>query len=241
MKYATFQKLIEGCQKGDPIAWDELTQKYSALLQQRFLQYFPGDKGEKDAALEDYIQVCRSELRLAQCSHLNEREFTLFLVFDFLEYCRDRFPHDDSDTAALSDLRSIFKGMPLAYQKCVFLLLEEYPKDLIQSIFRVGPVMTYGADEELKKRLAAKRGPKVRINLVAKERMRQAKSVHCEAERLLGNLIEGSLPWEERERIQTHLLECLHCLQNLVMWEEVGHFFRINRPVQSARQEGKSG
>lgn len=229
MKYAVFHKLIEGCLQADPIAWHELAQKYAPFLRQRFVQYFQEDKKKKGEVAEAYFEDCRSRQQLTKCSNLTEREFLLFLVFDFLQYGRHRYRSDDSQSTDLRDLHDLFDGMSLAHQKCVFLLLEKYPKDLIQGIFRIGSVLTYNANDELQKRLAEKGRSEVRIHLSEKEQIRQARTERCETERVVGNLIDGNLPWADRERVQGHLQECLHCLQNLVMSEEIEYFLRMSK------------
>ncbi len=227
MKYPVFAKLIEQCRNADRVAWSDLVQRYTPLLHQRFFQCFPDQSRKKEEVVKAYFDFLSSQNRLGEFPAANEHEFAISLIFDFLHFCRDRHPLPDFAGTDLVDLRYLFDGFPLAYQKCIYLLLEDFPKDLIQSIFRVGSVLTYSAQEALQEKLAVKNWSSVRISLPQKEQIQQARTEECEGVRVLGSLMEGSLAKSDRDRVQNHLQKCLHCLQNLVTWEEVAHFLRI--------------
>ena len=226
MKYSVFAKLIERCRRADRVAWSDLVQRYTPLLRQRFFQYFPQQSQKKEEVVKTYFDSLSSQNRLGEFPGGSEHEFVISLIFDFLHFCQDRHPLPDFASTDLTDLRYIFDGFSLAYQKCIYLLLEDCPKDLIQSIFRVGSILTYSAQEAVQEKLAAKNWSGAQISLPLKEQIQQARTEECEGVRVLASLMEGRLAKPDRDRVQDHLQECLHCLQNLVMWEEVAHFLR---------------
>lgn len=211
----------------------EVLRKYVPLLRQQFVQYVPQHKERRDEAVKSFVEFLHNHNRLEITPSLNERVFAFSLLFDYFAFCRNRFDREEASWPP-SELRALLEGIPYYRQKCVCLLLADYPKDLIQNIFTVGPVLLYTAQEELQQKLKERNWTHRRINLATKQEIRQGKTSHCESESALANLVEGRLKWEDRGQVENHLEQCLHCLQNTVMIEEAGYFLKSLKPLSEA-------
>lgn len=126
-------------------------------------------------------------------------------------------------------------GVPFYSQKVIYLILCGYPKDTIQSILSIGPVLFYSAHECLQECLGGAEVHKVPLGLQDRERIRRTSSAHCDLAALVGDYMDGRVAWKEKAGIEAHVPICLCCLQDLCMAEESEYFLRSLKPLSETQ------
>ncbi len=59
----------------------------------------------------------------------------------------------------------------------------------------------------------------------------QQRGEKCCPERLFARLADGQMSWREREEVERHIENCLHCLDCSARYREVARFFHVLPPA----------
>jgi hypothetical protein len=158
------------------------------------------------------------------------RAFLLAGVAEQLDPAADT---PDAPPPAPDTLKRLLKGLPLVHQLALFLKLAGYSDRSLEGILRITPTVAQSGLERLQGECAAaiqKREhngglwPAAWMNLL---RYAWADGTNgCPPLRQFVRVLDGQTGWNEKESVEKHAMECLHCLERWAALREVTHWLR---------------
>jgi hypothetical protein len=238
----TFHKILTGCELGDGAAWEAFIGEYTALIVQLARLYLPDQCDPLSLWHEVLVEFCTEDFKLLRTlEHQSEREFLADLRVLFLE--KGLAMLNPSETAQVSigpckdGVSSLLKGLPLLHQEIVLLKLAGYSDKTLERMFRITPGVAHQGLEILNLHHSACLGrdedkcPWPGAWLTFLRDARDSKSDACPAVRLFVRIQDGQVGWYDKEPAETHLLQCLHCLEAWTALREISYWRTAAPPI----------
>lgn len=237
----TFHKILSGCEAGEREAWRAFLADYTPVAFKLLSVHLGLSPREQEAAWREALAELAANdfARLRQFEHQAEREFSIDLRAFLLDRSARRFcdasPSRDFSGAPAPTKEAavaLLKGLPLLDQEILFLKLCGYSDSTIENLLRVTPSLGQRAVERLRTSCPALLGRDEDRCLwpcawgETLESSRAGRSEGCPSVRQFIRVQEGGFGWHEKEPVERHVGECLHCLERWVALREIWYWRR---------------
>jgi len=263
-RLVTFHRILGGCEAGHRESWQAFLSDYTPIALELARKYVPSWPTGPAGLWQDALGALAAEnfQRLRAFDHQAEREFLVDLRSFLLEYGSRKLDpsHDVAGAPTPEAVRALLKGLPLLHQEILFLKLSGYSDTTLEALLRITPAMAQKGLERLQQDYAsvvkeeqdACLWPAAWSELLAHARASSTEA--CPPLRSFVRIQDGQTNWYDKEPLERHLAECLHCLERwtalreLVYWrreakprpaEEINNLLSC-LPVQAGNEKGKS-
>lgn len=244
MTLLTFHKTLAGCEKGSRNAWQGFISSYSPTIFRILGVYMPACGHEcRSKAWHDCLRVLSADnfQHLRTFDHQSEREFAVGLRAFVLETSSNRSDTvrdtRDAPEPTPGTVKNLLKGLPLTHQLVLFLKLAGYSDGTLERMLRIAPTVAQSSLERLQEKYAvvlkreqdAGLWPAAWMNL-----LRHAWAGHtdaCAPLRQFVRILDGQTGWNEKESVEKHMVECLHCIERWTALREVAHWLQEATPL----------
>jgi hypothetical protein len=246
----TFHKTLAGCEEGSRAAWQGFISSYSPTIFRILSVYRPACGVEcRRKAWQDCLRVLSTDnfQHLGTFDHQSEREFVVGLRAFVLETSSNR-PDPAADTRDAPEptpdaVKSLLKGLPLTHQLVLFLKLAGYSDSTLERMLRITPAVAQSSLERLQEKCVvvlqreqdAGLWPAAWMDL-----LRHAWASHtdaCAPLRQFVRILDGQTGWNEKESVEKHAVQCLHCIERWTSLREVAHWLRETTPLPADEVE----
>jgi hypothetical protein len=244
----TFHKTLAGCEEGSRGAWQGFVTNYTPIIFRILGVYAPAcdEECQKHVWQEGLRLLCADNFeRLRTFDHQSEREFMVDLRAFLLETGSNQLdPVADTRDApepTLDTVKDLLKGLPLIHQLVLFLKLAGYSDGTLEGILRITPTVAQSGLERLQPKYAVilqreQDGglwPAAWMNVL--RHAWAGKTDVCPPLRQFVRILDGQTGWNEKESLEKHTVECLHCLERWAALREVTHGLREATPLPASR------
>jgi hypothetical protein len=244
----TFHKTLAGCEQGSRAAWEAFVSSYTPMMFCILGVYAPAcDEDCRRQAWQEVLGLlCAGNFqRLRTFDHQSEREFVVDLRTCLLEASANRVnpvaDNRDAPEPTPAGVKGLLQGLPLVHQLVVFLKLAGYSDNTLEGILRISPAVARSGLERLQPNYDAtlKRDhdgslwPATWVNLLRDAWAGRTDS--CPPLRQFVRILDGQTGWNEKESVEKHVVECLHCLERWAALREVIHWLREAAPLPADR------
>jgi hypothetical protein len=244
----TFHKTLAACEQGSREAWQGFVAGYTPAMLRILGVYAPDcdEEGQNKVWQEGLRLLCADNFqRLRTFDHQSEREFIVDLRTFLLEVAANQLDpvadNRDAPQPTPAIVRGLLEGLPLIHELVVFLKLAGYSDSTLEGILRITPAVAQSGLERLQPNYAAtlKREhdaglwPVAWMNLLRKAWADRTDA--CPPLRQFVRILDGQTGWNEKESLEKHAVECLHCLERWAALREVIHWLRRATPLPADR------
>jgi hypothetical protein len=250
----TFHKIREQAERGDIVAWRAFLGLYSPLYLHLLALYLPeADAGPGVWEKTLGLLINNDFERFRATSRQSEREF-LADVRDVLVDAALAAPQEiaaakpaakpESPTLNLEKLGKVVADLPLLHQEILFFKLAGYTDATLELVMRVAPRVAQDSFARLAPDYAAAQKldrdrcvwPADWLQMLSQARA--AKTDKCPALHQFLRIQDGQVSWYDKEPVEAHVANCLHCLAAWTGLREVGYWRRHAPAVPLALVEG---
>lgn len=242
----TFHRILSGCEEGSREAWQEFLSNYTPVMLRILGIYLP--YGRSDAQNEIWretlgaLSVHNLE-RLRTFDRQSEREFLVDLRVFLLGKGSARLePGCDAPDApepTANTVSGLLKGLPLLHQVVLFLKLAGYSDGTLDGLLRITPAIAQKGLERLQANYSIVLRREQDVNLWPAAWMGllrhawAAKAEGCPPLRQFVRILDGQTGWYEKDPLEQHVAECLHCLERWTALREIVYWKREAKPLRS--------
>jgi|GEM_PF-1031448 hypothetical protein len=244
----TFHKIVTGCEAGEREAWRAFLADYTPLILQLSRIHLPRCPDSMHLWQQLLDEVCAENFKILHSfGHQSEREFLIdlraFLLMKGNSFAWGTDNPTDLDSLTVEQLRELVKGLPLLHQEVLFLKLSGYSDRTLEQILRVTPAAARGGLERLRQSYS------VVLNqdhdaclwpvawLTIYRELQAGRTEACPPARQFIRIQDGQVGWYDKEPVEKHLVECLHCLEKWTALKELSYWRRAAKPVSGAEVE----
>ena len=238
----TFHKTVAGCEAGDLESWRTFVSNYTPLALRLADVYLPSPPEKRRDLWRETLRALQANNceRLRGLDHQAEREFLVDLRTVLFEQAASKRDEARDATEApqpsTETVQGLLKGLPVFHQEVLFLKLAGYSDATLEMILRTTPSIAAQGLERLEAGYATILRqeddrclwPAAWLELV--ERARAAKTPDCQPLRQFVRVRDGQTGWQEKETLEKHIAECLHCLERWTALAEIVYWRREARP-----------
>ncbi len=242
----TFHKILSGCEEGRREAWQEFLSNYTPALLQILGLYVPYCRGERQNEIwrETLGALSANNFeRLRTFDHQSEREFLLDLrVFLLEKNSTGLDPARDATEAPgpnAENVSALLKGLPLLHQVVLFLKLAGYSDAALEGLLRITPAIAHKGLERLQANysIILRREQDMNLWPVAWMNLLRhawaAKTEDCPPQRQFVRILDGQTGWYDKDPVEQHVADCLHCLERWTALREIVYWKREAKPLHS--------
>jgi hypothetical protein len=248
-KLMIFQKILPGCEEGNPEAWRAFLGFYTPMAAEFLGVYTHWDP---DARLALWRE-CLGELSANDCAglkklpHQSEREFLVGMRAFLQDRAAPRLDarQDAADPPAPTreSLTALLSGLPVIHQEVAFLALAGYSQKTVENILRTTPTVAGEGLARLGTAYAAVMQrpedrclwPSAWVGICATARADSGKD--CTPLRQLIRMLDGQASWYDKSPAEEHRTKCLHCLELWTSLLEVVAWDRTRQPWPDEKVE----
>jgi hypothetical protein len=246
----TFHKIRTQTEQGKAEAWRALLGFYAPALVRLLeihgampaLQAFPVMKTMLAELTANGFE------RLRATSRQSEREFLgdlrALLLGAALEFIASQNSETPANAAFESEkIAKLLDGLPLLHKEMLFFRLAGYTENTIEGVLRISPRVAEKAFERLvdeyqpARQAEQDRCPWPAAWLAFLKQARGLKTEHCTPAHEIMRIHDGQVSWYEKEPVEKHVSECLHCLEAWTGLREVGYWRRTADSLASSEIE----
>lgn len=240
----TFQKILSGCEAGGPEAWKAFLGDFTPVVFQLLRVYRGLSPAEQEEVWKEALWDLGANhfARLREFAHQAEREFCIDLRAFVLDRCASREGGSDRSRdlpeppgPTVETVSELLRGLPLLDQEVLFLKLCGYSDATLETLLRITPAAARRGLERLRAQYPPVLGHEADRCLwpaawgeVLKSARASARE-GCLAVRQFIRVQEGGFSWYEKEPVEKHVCECLHCLERWIALREIWHWRSVAR------------
>lgn len=233
----TFHKTVAGCEAGDRESWRRFLADYTPLMYRLASIYMPSPpEARRDLWLKTLLALQANGCqRLRGFDHQAEREFLVDLrtfLFEQGAGQRQDAPETEAPRPSMETVRALLKALPVLHQQILFLKLAGYSEATLEGMMRATPSIAVQGLERLEAEYGAVLGQERDVCpwpggwLALLEGARAAKTADCPPLRQFVRVRDGQTGWQEKEPLEKHMAECLHCLERWTALTEIVYWRR---------------
>jgi hypothetical protein len=241
----TFHKIMTGCEAGELEAWRAFLKDYTPIVLQLSRIHLPACPDPVQLWQQALGEICAEGFKvLRSFGHQSEREFLVDLrAFLFMKGSSSLGEAKDSidlGNLTVENLKELVKGLPLLHQEALFLKLSGYSDRTLEQMLRVTPEVIQKGWERLKTNYSSALNREEDACmcpaawLAIFHELRAARTEACPHVRQFIRILDGQVGWYDKEPVEKHLVECLHCLEAWTALKELSYWRRTARPVSEA-------
>lgn len=234
----TFHKILAGCEAGERESWQAFVSEYTPIVLRLADIYVSLSPEARMALWRETLESLAANgfERLRAFDYQAEREFLADLRNFVLEQGAKKLDRtrdiDGAPTPTPEAVGALLKGLPLLHQEILFLKLAGYSDRTTEKMLRIAPSIAAQGLE----RLQAHHGmilrkeqdvclwPTAWLDLL--RHARAAKSEACPPLRQFVRIQDGQTSWGDKEPLERHMTECLHCLERWTTLRELVYWRR---------------
>jgi hypothetical protein len=239
-----FHKTLVGCEEGSRGAWQGFVATHTPVMFRFLGVYAPACEEEckKQVWQKSLWLLCADNFqRLRTFDHQSEREFVVDLRAFLLEGVANQLDpaadNRDAPQPSPEAVKALLAGLPLNHQLVLFLKLAGYSDSTLEGILRITPRLAQGSLERLQQKYAATlKGehdggmwPSAWMDLLL--HTWAARTDVCPPLRQFVRILDGQTGWNEKESVEKHAVDCLHCLERWAALREVAYWLRESKPL----------
>jgi hypothetical protein len=246
----TFHRIREQAERGDIAAWRAFLGLYSPLYLRLLALCLPEVEAGPGVWEKTLGSLVNNDFeRFRATSRQSEREF-LADVRDLLVDAALEAPREieaakaESPALNLEKLGKVIADLPLLHQEILFFKLAGYTDATLELVMRVAPRVAQDSFERLAPDYAAAQKltrdrcvwPAEWLQMLSQARA--AKTDKCPALHQFLRIQDGQVSWYDKEPVEAHVANCLHCLVAWTGLREVGYWRSHAPPVPPALVAG---
>jgi len=246
----TFHKIRTQSEQGKAEAWHALLEFYAPAFV-RLLE-INGAMPAREAF--PIVKKMLTELtangfeRLRATSRESEREFlgdlkALLFGAAFEAVASQNSDQPPSSAFEAEKIAKLLDGLPLLHKEMLFFRLAGYTENTIERVLRISPRVAEKAFERLVEEYQAARQteqdrcPWPAAWLGFLKQARAIKTEQCIPGHQMMRIHDGQVSWYEKEPVEKHISDCLHCLEAWTGLREVGYWRRVADPLAASEIE----
>ncbi len=240
----TFHKIREQAEQGSSAAWRAFLDFYSPLYLKLLALYLP-DVDLGAGVWQQTLRLLATDnfAHFRATARQSEREFLSDIRAFLIDAALDTKPaadNEESPTVNVEELATIVAGLPLLHQEILFFKLAGYTDATLELVMRVAPQVAQASFERLAPAYAA--AQKLERDrclwpapwLQVLQKVRTLKTDKCPHLHQFLRIQDGQVSWYDKEPLETHVTQCLHCLAAWTALREVGYWRREAPPVPAS-------
>lgn len=245
-KLFTFHRIIAACEEGSPEGWLAFLTGYTPIVFQLFDLYLSSSPQRRENFWQEALGTLTANNFevLKRLEHRAEIEFLGDLHAFLLERGASRLdPAQDSSLAPKptpDSVSALLKGLPLVHQEVLFFKLRGYSDASLEKLLVITPTVTAKGLERMRADYSALLGrsedeclwPGAWAQVI--RFARAAKQEKCPPLRQFIRLHEGGLSWSDKDPLEHHVADCLHCIERWTALREIKYWRREAKPRPSA-------
>lgn len=234
----TFHNILAGCEAGERESWQTFVSEYTPIIFRLADIYVPLGPEARTALWRQTLESLAGNgfERLRTFDHQAEREFLADLRNFLLEQAAPNLDRtrdiDGAPTPTPEVVGALLNGLPLLHQEILFLKLAGYSDRTIEKMLRIAPSMAAQGLERLqahhgmilKKELDVCLWPAAWLDFL--RHARAAKSEACPPLRQFVRIQDGQTSWGDKEPLERHMTDCVHCLERWTTLRELVYWRR---------------
>jgi hypothetical protein len=234
----TFHKMLTGCIQQEPKYWEFFVSTYGRLSQGLVERHFTPLKNESLEIMREVFRAAghNGGTFLKEFSGTSEREFLIHFerkVFDLArKRCDGVKRQSDFEASFLADL---FDEVPLAYQEVAWLTMKGIPPDESNQILRVPLALVQTGSAAVLKKWSemAGRGVSIfpRLEDSVRQKIEKEQGPNCPPIKIFADVLDGRIVWRDKQHVESHVAECLYCLDRETTLKEMLFFLRVLSPL----------
>ncbi len=230
--------MLEGCIQKDLRSWQFFISHYGAVSRRLVRSHFDQTEGKLDQFLGELLgSIYKENCRFFRESlGSSEREFLLHLQERTLSLLRAHIQTSHNSVLKPEILSQVFTKAPLAYQESTWLALQGYNDEEIGKIMRVPISLARKGRGELIPRLTSYVGETdlstLGLDQTLLGEIENRKGPNCVAVKAFSKVMDGQMPWREKQVIEQHIAECLYCLDRATSLKETIFHLRNLPPLE---------
>ncbi len=237
MTIRTIFTMAEACAGGERRGWQEFARDYVPLARALLAHYFYTLRPELDEHVAGVFRRARAggNTWFRDLRFTNEREF--LMAFRELAFAHARpLARLPAPEISLQDARELTRELSVVQRELFWLCVKGYGTsqvpDILMNVEATAAAVRQLALDRLAQMVPGGRpeGP-VTALLEAAEK---ARTSECLSLKTFNDLINGQIGWQERDRAETHIGECVHCLDRFTSFQEMIWYRRKARPLSEA-------
>jgi hypothetical protein len=221
------QTMLEGCMRRNHRSWEFFISRYGAVAW-KVVELDSGFQGRQTEASLAEVMASMDEENcrfFKEFSGSSEREFLVHLRGKVLSFCRDRFRAAEPPVLDVQSLHQIFIKAPLAYQEAAWLALKGYSDEIVGKILRIPLTLARKGRSELLPRLSDSLSqtdqPCLKLDDRVLSEIEGSGGHNCVSVKIFSKVMDGQMPWRDKQLIEQHTAECLHCLDRETSLKEI--------------------
>ncbi len=239
MAIRTIFSMSEDCARGARQGWSEFVRDYAVPARALLDHFFPTLRPELDEHVTGVFRKAHAD-RNAWFHNLrfsNDREF--FIAFRELVFVYGRavvrLPAPPISDAQARDL---LRDLTVVERELLWTLMKGYDTSQVAAILMNAATTTAAMAETARLRLERLGPGNHTENGIARALMEFAESSatsDCLPARVMNNIINGQVSWQERDRAEQHIADCPHCLDRFTSLQESIWLHRQKNPLPDAK------
>jgi hypothetical protein len=235
MTIRTIFTMTADCARGERQGWAEFVRDYAPIAHLLLEHYFPTLRPELDAHVTGVFQRARAgeNAWFRDLRFTNDREFLMAmreLVFAFARAAaRVPLPEVSPEQA-----RALLHDLTVVERELLWVILKGYGVPQTASILMNADSTTAAVAELAQPRfaqLAAGSPAESGLGRALTELAERAATPECPPLKVFNNLINGQISWQDRDRTEQHLRDCLYCLDRFTSLQEMLWYQRRAQPL----------
>ncbi len=232
--------MAEECARGASPAWRDFVIAYAPIARGLLRHYFPTLEPELDAHI---VQVFR-RARENHCSWFqglqfaNEREFLMAFRELVFAYARSaaRVP---APRVSMDQTRELLRGLTVVQRELVWMFVKNYETPDAAAILMNAESTARELKSSVQDGLAqlVPGGASAEVVRTLLEAAETSAMPECLPLKTFNNLINGQISWQERDRAERHIGECLHCVDRYTSFQEMIWYARYAQPLPEPEVE----
>ncbi len=229
----TFHKMLEGCLRRDSESWRFFAADYGPLAQHLIQRHFCLLEGKWPNLLKEiFLSINQSEcLFLKEFSGSSEREFLIYFKERIFAIARNHLTVEaDRSNLDVKSLHKLFNNVPLAQQEVAWLGMKAYTDEEINKILRVPISLVKTGRIEILERLSKQTGDAevqlLRLKSGILLELEALRGQNCLDIKTFSKILDGRIPWNEKRIVESHVSECLFCLDRETSLKETIFYLR---------------
>jgi hypothetical protein len=225
MAIRTVFTMAEDCARGARPGWREFVRDYAAMARALIEHYFPTLRPELSAQVIAVFQRARAEDNawFRGLSFSNDREFLMAFRELVFAHARSaaRIPMAE---VSPEQAQQLTRDLTVVERELLWSFVKSYDAPQTAAMLMNAESTAAAVGNIARQRLAQLAPGEVRENGLGRALMELAgksQTPACLPLKTFNNLINGQISWQERDRAEQHLGECLYCLDRFTSLQEI--------------------
>ncbi len=226
--------MAEDCARGERVGWCEFARDYAPVGRALLGHYFPTLRPDLNDHVTGVFQRARAEANawFRDLQFANEREFLMAFRALAFGYARPvaRMPAPE---LSIEHARELLRGFPVVQRELFWMYVKGYDAPQTAAILMnadatAAAVQKAGADRFAQLVPGGRPEGAVTTLLEAAEK---AHTPECLSLKTCNNLVNGQISWQDRDRAERHIGECVHCLDRFTSFQEMIWYRQAAQPA----------